>query len=561
MEATVRQSFDELMQLAEGRCRNEGETEQIRKAFDLACEAHRNVLLHSTNEPYILHPLEVAKIVVDKIGLGYKSVCAALLHDAVGSNALTLDDIKALFDEKIAQLVEGLQHINSILESSDPAESLSAESVQAENFKRILLSMGDDVRVVLIQLAIRLQDCRRIDTVPDARKERILSETMSIFIPLAHRLGLYSIKSEMENIWLRCKEPHAYAEIAGCIDKDSASRAKDLDEFIAPIAAAMERKGYRFEIKKRIKTPYSIWYKMKNKHVPFEQIYDLYAVRIIFTPELEDVSAEREQAYIIYSIVTELYRDKPSRLRDWIKQPKSNGYEALHCTLMSNAGIWIEVQIRSRRMDDVAEKGIAAHWTYKNDGYLSDAGSQVDRWLAKVQEILGSGSADALELLEIIQDEIATGDIVVFTPKGEQRVVPNGATALDFAYRVHTGIGNHAIAAKVNQKLSPLSRRLKAGDQVEIITARNAVPDADRMAFLHTRSAKRSLMEWLKSNAPDQAAKAETLAHRTFIPGDSGDNIPLRISLRGKFRPGLSEAIETALKKIEGIDDVIISEI
>ena len=560
METEVKQSFESLMELARGRCRNEGEMEMIQKAFDVAYEAHKNVLLHSTQEPYILNSIEVARIVVSKVGLGYKSICAALLRDTVGSSEFTTDDVRSIFGEKIAGLVIGLGRIKSVLESNDPAESLSSESVQAENFKRILLSMGGDVRVILIELAIRLQDCRRLDILPESRKERILSETMFIFIPLAHRLGLYSIKSELENIWLRYKEPQAYAEIVSRVDKDSARRASDLDEFIAPIEEDMRRRGYKFEIKKRIKTPYSIWHKMKTKHVPFEQIYDLYAVRIVFTPAVEGGAEEREQAYIIYSIVTQLYRDKPSRVRDWIKQPKNNGYEALHCTLMSNAGIWVEVQIRSRRMDEIAEKGIAAHWTYKNDGYLSEADSKVDRWLAKVQDILGSRSVDSLELLEIIQDEISSHDIVVFTPKGEQRVIPRGATALDFAYRVHTGVGNHAIAAKVNQKLSPLSRQLKAGDQVEIITARKAAPTASRMAFLRTRYAKRSLLEWLRSNAPKEAAAAELQMRSAPRDEDCGE-IPLKIVLRGANRPGLSNEIETVLKRIDGIEDVTISDI
>ena len=541
------------MALVRKRCRDASEVEAVEKAAGIASEAHRNVLTH-TGAPFILRSFDVARIVVERVGLGYKSVCAALLMDVPGNLYYTIDDIRLQFGDKIARLVEGLQHINKILESADSGVGTDGpdKAQEMENFKLVLLTLGDDVRVLLIKMAERLQLCRVLDSLPRDSQERILSETMHIFIPLAHRLGLYSIKSEMENLWLKYEHPDEYAEIIGRTDKDVAARARDIDEFIWPISDALTQRGCRFEVKKRIKTPYSIWHKMQTKHVPFEQIYDLYAVRIIFDPSSPET--EREQAYTIYSIVTQMYTDKPSRTRDWIKHPKTNGYEALHCTLMSKAGIWVEVQIRSRRMDDIAEKGIAAHWTYKKDGYLSESDSEVDHWLAKIQDILGSGDINSLEMLDLIQDDILPNEIIVFTPKGEQRSVPKGSTALDFAYRIHTNVGNTAIAAKVNMKLAPLSRKLKAGDQVEIITARNAMPKTEWLSFLHTRNARRKVMDYIRANAPGELGEAENMLNYT------PEEVCLHVTLKGVNRPGLTAEIENVLKKINGIDDVAIND-
>ena len=402
---------------------------------------------------------------------------------------------------------------------------------------------------------------RHIDYVDASLRNGILSETMSIFIPLAHRLGLYSIKSEMENIWLKYMQPKAYADIENLLDQDATRHLQDLEEFIVPIDNALKAKGYSFEIKKRVKTPYSIWRKMKTKHVPFDQIYDLYAVRIIFNPIQDNRDSERDQAYIILSTVTGLYRDKPSRMRDWIREPKNNGYEALHCTLLSKAGIWVEVQIRSRRMDDIAEKGIAAHWAYKNEGYLSESDSNMDDWLLKVQEILGSDNANSLDLLDLIQDDIVTREIVVITPKGEQKRIAKGSTALDFAYKVHTKVGSHAIAAKINMRLSPLSRVLKSGDQVEIITARNAKPKTEWGSFLKTRSARHKLIDWFREHAPELLPELDSYMENSGAESMEPEKIPLMISLKGNNRPGLSEDIENALKRIDGIEDVVISDI
>ncbi|MCR5840874.1 MAG: RelA/SpoT family protein [Bacteroidales bacterium] len=506
----IDEAYAELMQVASTRCKDESEVDTVRRAFEFANQAHKNVRRRS-GEPYMLHPLAVANIVVTEIGLGCKSICAALLHDVVEDTAYSVEDIRNLFGDKIATLVDGLTKIKTVLDNEDRKGEAATESLQAENFKRILLTLNDDVRVVLIKLADRLHNCRTIEFMPEHKRDKILSETMFIFIPLAHRLGLYSVKSEMENIWLRYKEPEDYQRITERIKGNVANRDKDIDTFIAPIEEALVAAGYRFTIKKRIKTPYSIWYKMRTKRIPFEQIYDLYAVRIIFEPADNSIQTERGQAYLIFSTITHLYRENLSRRRDWISQPKNNGYEALHCTLMSHAGFWVEVQIRSRRMDDIAEKGIAAHWAYKNDGYISENDSEMDKWLAEVQEILLSNDVGALELLDIIHKDLVSSEIVVFTPKGEQRAIRSGATALDFAYLIHTEIGNRAIAAKVNMRLVPLSQALKAGDQVEIITAENARPKMEWISFLQTRYARNRVIEYFRRDFDTIAREGERI--------------------------------------------------
>ncbi|MCQ2158956.1 MAG: HD domain-containing protein, partial [Bacteroidales bacterium] len=443
----ISRDYEGLIEVARKRCRSEEELSIVQKAFDFANEAHKNVRRRS-GEPYIIHPIAVAKIVVTEIGLGYKSIVTALLHDVVEDTEYTVEDIKALFGEKVASLVDGLTKIKTVLDNEDKNKlsKFQEKSLQAENFKRILLTLNDDVRVVLIKLADRLHNCRTIEFMPEHKRDKILSETMYIFIPLAHRLGLYEVKSEMENIWLKYKEPAEYLSITERVNSNVSAHSNQIDEFIEPIRKALIEEGYKFEIKKRIKTPYSIWRKMKTKNVEFNEIFDLYAVRIIFDPEFDDPVKERKKCYDIYATITSMYRYQQDRLRDWIKQPKSNGYEALHCTVMSRSGSWIEVQIRSKRMDDIAEMGIAAHWAYKQDGYISESDSEMDHWLEKVKDIIDSPDVNSLELLDIIHKDLVSSDIVVFTPKGEQRTVQNGSTALDFAYEIHSHIGNHAIA-------------------------------------------------------------------------------------------------------------------
>ena len=508
----INREYDELKALAARRCRTDAEMALVQKAFEFANEAHKNVRRRS-GEPYMLHPIAVARIVVEKIGLGCKSICAAILHDVVEDTDYTIDEIRNLFGDKIASLVDGLTKIKTVLDNENQKDHkyASADSLQAENFKRILLTLNDDVRVVLIKLADRLHNCRTIEFMPEHKRDKVLSETMFIFIPLAHRLGLYEVKSEMENIWLKYKEPEAFAEITRRIDESVEDKDKSIDEFIAPISAALEEAGFNFEIKKRIKTPYSVWNKMRTKNVEFEQVYDLYAVRIIFTPAADSKETERSQCYRIFSIITGIYKYQPTRVRDWVRHPKSNGYEALHCTLMSQIGIWIEVQIRSKRMDDIAEKGIAAHWAYKNEGYVGENDSEMDKWLAKVKEILVSPDVGALELLDIIHNDLVSSDIIVFTPKGEQRSIQKGATALDFAYLIHSHIGNKAIAAKVNMKLVPLSYVLHTGDQVEIITAQNASPKLEWLQFLVTRHARNIVVEYFKPRREEFTARGRRI--------------------------------------------------
>ena len=490
----IARDYADLKEAARKRCADQNELDIVQKAFDFANEAHKGVRRRS-GEPYILHPIAVAKIVVSNIGLGYKSIAAALLHDVVEDTEYTVEDISSLFGEKIASLVDGLTKIKTVLDNEDKAEK---KSIQAENFKRILLTLNDDVRVVLIKLADRLHNCRTIEFMPEYKRDKILSETMFIFIPLAHRLGLYEVKSEMEDIWLRYKEPEAFNEITEKINRNINDKEKEIDDFIKPIREALEKAGFSFEIKKRVKTPYSIWHKIVTKGVTFEQIYDLYAVRIIFDPKPETTETERDQCYHVFSIITGIYRYKADRVRDWVKHPKNNGYEALHCTVMSHSGIWIEVQIRTKRMNDIAEKGIAAHWAYKKDGFIENDESEMDKWINKVKEIIVNPDVNALELLDIIHNDLTASEIFVFTPKGDQKRIEKGATALDFAYLIHTEIGNKAIAAKVNMKLVPLSYQLKTGDQVEIITAETEKPKREWLQFLKTRKARNEVLDYLK---------------------------------------------------------------
>ncbi len=502
----IQRDYAVLKASAQKRCASEAELEVVQRAFDFANDAHRNVRRRS-GEPYMLHPIAVAQIVVDDIGLGYKSISAALLHDVVEDTDYTVEDIRERFGPKIASLVDGLTKIKNVLDTEQKTHGtdLSQQSLQAENFKRILLTLNDDVRVVLIKLADRLHNCRTIEHMPEHKRDKILSETMFIFIPLAHRLGLYSIKSELENIWLRYKEPEAYADIKANIDRSVEEKGKEMADFVRPIEEVLTRQGFRFEIKKRIKTPYSTWRKMQEKQISFDEVYDLYAIRIIFETDPNSSESERDQCYHIFSIITGIYRYMPERLRDWVKHPKSNGYEALHCTLLSDAGVWVEVQIRTRRMDDIAEKGIAAHWVYKKHGIMGEGDYEMDAWLNRIKEILTNPDVNALELLDIIHNDLTSTDIYVFTPMGEQRSIPKGATALDFAYLIHSEVGNKAIAAKVNQRLVKLGHVLKTGDKVEIITAEDGKPQHEWLQFLTTHRARTLVTDYFKTERKQTA--------------------------------------------------------
>lgn len=532
----IAREYADLKEAARKRCTDQSELDMIQKAFDFANEAHKGVRRRS-GDPYILHPIAVAKIVVSTIGLGYKSIVAALLHDVVEDTAYNIDDIRNLFGERVATLVEGLTKIKTVLDNEDKARQ---KSMQAENFKRILLTLNDDVRVVLIKLADRLHNCRTIEYVSEHKRKKILSETMYVFIPLAHRLGLYGMKSEMEDIWLRYNEPEAYNSISEKVNKDVIDKEKEIDEFISPIEEALRNAGFRFEIKKRVKTPYSIWHKMNTKGVSFEEIFDLYAVRIIFDPQEDVKESERDQCYHIFSIITSLYKYKSDRIRDWVNFPKNNGYEALHCTLMSRSGIWVEVQIRSRRMHEVAEKGIAAHWSYKKDGFIDKSQNEVDKWIVQVKEILVNPDVNALDLLDMIHNDLIKSEIFVFTPKGEQRSIEKGATALDFAYSIHSQIGHKAIAAKVNLKLVPLSRELKTGDQVEIITAETEKPKREWLDFVKTRKAKALILDHLKDEHKEKRSQFR-------------DTSRIRLNFRGLDRIGILHDITRYISTITDV--------
>ena len=494
----IEREFEGLRVSSRKRCADDEQYQLVLKAFEFANEAHKGVRRRS-GEPYILHPIAVAKIVVDEIGLGCKSICAALLHDVVEDTEFTVEDIQRLFGDKIASLVDGLTKIKTALDNDNKNKNLSNRvSLQAENFRRILVTLNDDVRIVLIKLADRLHNVRTIQFMPEYKRDKILSETMYLFIPLAHRLGLYSIKSEMENIWLKYREPVAYATIERQLGDIMSERGALIDDFIAPIRRELDKAGYKYTLLKRLKTPYSIWKKMTTKNIPFEQIYDIYAVRIIFEPR--PGLSEREQCWYIFTIITGLYQYKPDRTRDWVDKAKPNGYEALHLTVMSKTGNWVEVQIRSERMNAIAERGIAAHWLYKEAGQSSESENEIDNWLKQVREILENPDIDAMRFLDEFHQELITSSIYVFTPLGETKSLPKGSTALDFAYNIHSEVGNHAIAAKVNQRLVPLSQPLTNGDQVEVITSENAKPKREWLEFLTSSRAKTQVMDFLKAD-------------------------------------------------------------
>ena len=558
----IYRDYAKLRESAQKRCSNDAELEVVQRAFEFANEAHKNVRRRS-GEPYMLHPIAVARIVVDDIGLGYKSISAALLHDVVEDTDYTVEDLRERFGDKIATLVDGLTKIKNVLDTEQKTRGtdISQQSLQAENFKRILLTMNDDVRVVLIKLADRLHNCRTIEHMPEHKRDKILSETMFIFIPLAHRLGLYSIKSELENIWLRYKEPEAYEDIKSRIDRKVLEKGKEMAEFVLPIEEALDKAGFKYEIKKRIKTPYSAWRKMQTKGISFDEVYDLYAIRIIFENDTESKESERDQCYHIFSIITGIYRYMPERLRDWVKHPKSNGYEALHCTLLSDSGVWVEVQIRTRRMDDIAEKGIAAHWSYKKHGVMGEGDYEMDNWLNSIKEILSNPDVNALELLDIIHNDLTATEIYVFTPKGEQRSIQKGATALDFAFLIHSEIGYKAIAAKVNQKLVKLSHVLKTGDKVEIITAEDAKPQPEWLKFLTTHRARTLVTDYFKAQRKQTMdfgrKQLETAAEALGYTLDEAMLQRLEVAYNMESRDELFNGIGLGTISLDNFEDVV----
>ena len=485
-EVLIQQAWDKLAESCKKICKKEEDWNFIKRAFFLAKEAHQGVRRRS-GEPYFLHPSAVAQIVVDEIGLGVKSVAAALLHDVVEDTDYTVEDMEHIFGHKIATMVDGLTKMSGVFNADT--------SRQAEYFRKVLLTLSDDVRVILIKIADRLHNMRTLGSMPQNKQIKITGETIYLFAPLAYRLGLFAIKSELENLCMKYRFPKEYEEITRQISESQAAREEYIRKFNAPIIEALDKNGIKYEITGRVKSTYSIWTKMVQKQIPFSEIYDLFAIRIVFQPL--DFPSEKTQCWQIYSSITDIYTPKPDRLRDWISMPKANGYEALHSTVMGPDGVWVEVQIRTQRMDEIAERGFAAHWKYKH-ATISHDEDEFDKWLKMIRTALDSPTQNAVDFLDNFKLSLYTSEIPVFTPKGESRRLPYGATALDFAYDIHTKIGNSAIGAKINHKIMPITTPLNSGDQVEIITAESARPKAEWLEHAFTTKAKQAIKNFLK---------------------------------------------------------------
>lgn len=485
-EEMINQAFHELLN-DYLNTKHRKKVEIITKAFNFANQAHKGIKRRS-GEPYIMHPIAVASIVCNEIGLGSTSICAALLHDVVEDTDYTVEDIENIFGPKIAQIVDGLTKISGGI-FGDRA------SAQAENFKKLLLTMSSDIRVILIKIADRLHNMRTLGSMLPNKQYKIAGETLYIYAPLANRLGLYKIKTELENLSFKYEHPEEYAEIEEKLNATAAERDKVFNDFTAPIRTQLDKMGLKYRILARVKSIYSIWNKMQTKHVPFEEIYDLLAVRIIFEPRNEE--EELNDCFDIYVSISKIYKPHPDRLRDWVSHPKANGYQALHVTLMGNNGQWIEVQIRSERMNDVAEQGFAAHWKYKEGGGSEDEG-ELEKWLRTIKEILDDPQPDAIDFLDTIKLNLFASEIFVFTPKGELKTMPQNSTALDFAFSLHTDIGSHCIGAKVNHKLVPLSHKLQSGDQVEILTSKSQRVQPQWEVFATTARARAKIAAILR---------------------------------------------------------------
>jgi GTP diphosphokinase / guanosine-3',5'-bis(diphosphate) 3'-diphosphatase len=477
------------------RCNKPGDRELIDKAFKIANEAHWN-MRRKSGEPYVIHPISVAKIVNQEIGLGAKSIAVALLHDVVEDTEYSLEDVKRDFDPKIALLIDGLTKISGTYNKEN------SSSLQAENFRKMLLTLSDDLRVILIKIADRLHNMRTLDSMPEHKKMKVAGETIFLYAPLAHRLGLYSIKSELEDLSFKFRQPQIYEEIAAKLKHSEKKYVSLINKFSLPIIDKLTQSGLKFDISGRPKSIFSIWKKMQAKNVPFEEVYDVLAVRIVFEPVAG--VPEKTQCWNIYSIITDSYLPKPDRLRDWVSRPKPNGYEALHVTVMGPEGKWVEIQIRSKRMDEIAERGYAAHWKYKGD---ESQESELDKWIKKIRLMLENPHEDPVEFLDEFKMNLFSSEIMVFTPKGTLVSLPKGASALDFAYEIHTEVGNLAIGAKINYKLNPINAILMSGDQVEIITSEKAKPEKEWLAFVRTSKAKEAIKIALKNESKDSIQK------------------------------------------------------
>lgn len=460
-----------------------GDKELLRLAFEMAADAHKT-MRRKSGEPYILHPLAVARICVEEIGLGVRSTICSLLHDTVEDTDITLEDLEREFGNEIARIVDGLTKISNVIDVN--------ASQQAENFKKILLTLTDDPRVILIKLADRVHNMRTLDSMKREKQLKISSETVYVYAPLAHRMGLYNIKTELEDLAMKYMEPDAYKEIARKLAETKRERTRYINEFIKPIRDKLEKNSFSFEIYGRPKSIHSIWNKMKKKAVDFEEVYDLFAIRVILTSPQEK---EKEDCWKVYSFITDEYTPAPERLRDWLSNPKSNGYEALHTTVMGPQGKWVEVQIRTRRMNEIAEKGLAAHWKYKEDA--SDE-SRFDKWFQQIREVLNTQDSDSIDFLQDFKTSFLAEEIYVYTPKGDVKMLPIGSSALDFAFSIHSAVGSQCIGAKVNHKLVPISHKLRSGDQVEIITSSKQKPSDDWLNLVVTAKAKNKIKDALK---------------------------------------------------------------
>lgn len=473
------------------QCKEKRDEELILKAFRMANEAHKG-MRRKSGEPFIMHPLAVARIVSEEIGMGVTSTISAILHDVVEDTELTIENIENAFGKKVATIVDGLTKISGVFDKE-------SNSLQAENFRKMLLTLSDDVRVIIIKLADRLHNMRTLDSLPRKKQVKIAGETIYLYAPLAHRLGLYNIKTEMEDLSLKYRYPEVFDELSHKITLSEKKRRQLINHFSIPIMSRLEKSNFKFEISGRSKSIYSVYQKMQQKNVSFEEIYDLFAIRIVFEPKPS--IPEKTQCWDIYSSITDIYPPKPDRIRDWVSTPKANGYEALHTTVMGPNGKWIEVQIRSKRMDEIAERGFAAHWKYKEPGAQD---SELDKWIKKIREMLEKPNSDAMEFLDEFKLNLFASEIMVFTPKGNIITLPTDATALDFAYEIHSEIGNSAIGAKINHKLLPMNTKLHSGDQVEILTAEGRKPTMEWNSYVTTVKAKSAIKAALKSDRKDR---------------------------------------------------------
>lgn len=545
-EKLVQQEFQDLLN-GYLSSNHRKKVEIIERAFKFAKEAHKGVRRRS-GEPYILHPIAVAKIASREIGLGSTSICAALLHDVVEDTDYTVEDIEQHFGKKIAQIVDGLTKISG-------GKFGDRASVQAENFRKLLLTMSEDIRVVLLKMADRLHNMRTLGSMAPNKQYKIAGETLYIYAPLAHRLGLYAIKTELEDLSFKYEHPAAYERITRQIEESESRRTAVYNDFSAPITQRLSAMGIKFEARARLKSVYSIWRKMETKHIPFEEVYDLYAMRIIY--DCDDPSQEKVICWNIYAALTDLYKLHPERTRDWISVPKANGYQALHVTLMGPDGNWVEVQIRSRRMDDIAEKGFAAHWRYKiGEG---DEESELTVWLKTIKDVLDDPNPNALDFLDTLKLNLFANEIVVFTPKGELITLPTNATVLDVAYHLHSELGNKCIAGKVNHKLVPLSHRLTSGDQVEVLTSQSQKPSPDWLKFLATAKAKTRLRNALRRERMPVIERGRKIYDEYLTRNGISENNEVTTKLLGHFHvPNKDEFLYSLGAEEIELDDYLI---